>query len=94
MKKIDFTVSDLIAGYVKHYDSENATFSLETGDGREFIVYLTPTLSAEFLRNLGEGYKDATGKLNEMLVITSYSIHYTKLYDFGQYQRTCGEALS
>ena len=48
MKKIDFTFSDLIAGYVKHYDSVNCAFSLETSDGREFMVYL-PVLSLQIL---------------------------------------------
>lgn len=84
MKKIDFTVSDLIAGYVKNYDSKNGFFSLETTDSREFVVYLTPTVYAEYLRNLGEDFKNATGKLNEMLVPGRYLFVYGVFYPDGK----------
>lgn len=89
MKKIDFTFSDLIAGYVKHYDSVNCAFSLETSDGREFMVYLPSTLSAdtltaEYLCNLGEDHKDAKEKLNELLVPNKYLFVYGLFYPDSQ----------
>ena len=65
---IDFTFSDLIAGYVTEYNADRDTFNLKTSDNREYTVYFTPTTYAELLRNLGEAYQDATAQMREMLV--------------------------
>lgn len=80
MNRIDFTFSDLVAGYVTHFDASSDSFSLSTSDGREFHVRIASNCFAEFVRNLGEAFKDATGTLREMLVsgrfIYAYGIFY------------------
>lgn len=68
MKKVDFTFSDLIAGYVTQYDPAKDAFGMKTSDDREFMVSLTPTVFAELIRNLGEAYHDASGQIREMLI--------------------------
>jgi mannose/cellobiose epimerase-like protein (N-acyl-D-glucosamine 2-epimerase family) len=82
---IDFTFSDLIAGYVTEYDATQDAFSLKTSDNREYTVYLTPTAYAELLRNLGEAYQDATAQMREMLVsgrfLFAYGIFYPEELD-------------
>ncbi|MBT8227805.1 MAG: AGE family epimerase/isomerase [Dactylosporangium sp.] len=64
---LDFTFSDLIAGYVTSFDPATDTFGLETSDGRPFTVTLTSTTVAELLRNLGDAYIDASSQLRGML---------------------------
>ncbi|MCK5616468.1 N-acyl-D-glucosamine 2-epimerase [Candidatus Pacearchaeota archaeon] len=91
MKGIDFTVSDLIAGYVVKYDPAKETFGLKTSDGREFLVRLTATVYAELVRNLGQDYQDPGTDLRKMLVpgkyLFAYGIFYPDKaggdYDFG-----------
>jgi hypothetical protein len=56
---IDFAVSDLIAGYVTHFDAENDVFGLKTSDGREFHCALSPMTYAKLVQNLDEAYPDA-----------------------------------
>ena len=85
---IDFTFSDLIAGYVTSYDKSKDTFVLKTSDDREYTVYLTPDnndpnkllTSAELLRNLGEGYQDAKGQIRSMLVPGRFLLAYGVFY--------------
>ncbi|ACK73074.1 conserved hypothetical protein [Gloeothece citriformis PCC 7424] len=64
---IDFTFSDLIAGYVTYYNEQEDCFGLKTSDSREYEVYFTPTAYAELVRNLGEAYQDATGQMRDMI---------------------------
>ena len=64
---LDFTFSDLIAGYVVNSDPQTGRVDLNTSDGRPFVVQLTPTTTAEMLRNLGDAYVDATTQLPAML---------------------------
>ncbi|WP_228014838.1 hypothetical protein [Synechocystis salina] len=40
--RINFPVSDLIAGYVVSYNAEDGIFVLSTSDRREFKVKLSP----------------------------------------------------
>lgn len=65
MNSLNFTFSDLIAGYVTHFDGDFC--GLKTSDGRDYTVKLTPTLYAELVRNLGEAFHDATGQIKDML---------------------------
>ncbi|OEH93831.1 AGE family epimerase/isomerase [Bacillus solimangrovi] len=67
MKNMTFTFSDTIAGYVKMYDWDNQTFTLETSDGRPYNVKLTDTTFAELVRNFGEPYIDCSGQMKDML---------------------------
>jgi putative intracellular protease/amidase/mannose/cellobiose epimerase-like protein (N-acyl-D-glucosamine 2-epimerase family) len=63
----DFIYSDLVAGYVTGYDAERALIDLRTSDDRPVRAHLSPATSAEFLRNLGEPYVDASAHLPELL---------------------------
>jgi mannose/cellobiose epimerase-like protein (N-acyl-D-glucosamine 2-epimerase family)/anti-anti-sigma regulatory factor len=67
VNEIDFTFSDLIAGYVTGFDPDTDTVGLHTSDGRPFAARLTPTTVAEMLRNLGEAYVDASAQLRGLL---------------------------
>ena len=64
---IDFTFSDLIAGYVTRYDSDQGVFGIRTSDGRLFDVFLTPTTFGRFTFNLDKPYADATGAFQRLL---------------------------
>jgi mannose/cellobiose epimerase-like protein (N-acyl-D-glucosamine 2-epimerase family)/anti-anti-sigma regulatory factor len=84
MNKIDFTFSDLIAGYVTQFDETKDTFSLKTSDNREFLVQLAPTAFGELVRNLGEAYRDATAQMREMLVPGRFVFAYGIFYPDGE----------
>jgi mannose/cellobiose epimerase-like protein (N-acyl-D-glucosamine 2-epimerase family) len=80
MNRLDFTFSDLVAGYVTGFDPLTDRFTVKTSDGRNYEIGLTPTTYAEVIRNLGEGFKDATDHLRDMLhpgrFLFSYGIFY------------------
>ena len=59
-----FSFADTIAGYVKRYDRNADSFTMETSDGREFTVGLTDTTGAQLVRNLGEPYVGRSSLLN------------------------------
>ncbi|BCJ50546.1 hypothetical protein Asp14428_20210 [Actinoplanes sp. NBRC 14428] len=84
---LDFTFSDLVAGYVISADPENGRFEMNTSDGRPFVVQLTPTTTAEMLRNLGDAYVDATAQLTGMLehgrLLHAYGVFYPSDSDAG-----------
>ncbi|GGK99667.1 AGE family epimerase/isomerase [Mangrovihabitans endophyticus] len=77
---IDFTFSDLIAGYVIDVEADRGLVHLNTSDGRPFTAKLTSTTTAEMVRNLGDGYVDATTALTELLqhgrLIHAYGVFY------------------
>ena len=75
-----FSFSDTIAGYVKRYDRNADSFTLETSDGRVFTVGLTATTGAQLVRNLGEPYVDATGQMRDMLVPGRFLFTYGVFY--------------
>lgn len=62
-----FSFTDLVAGYVTAYDADRRLVDLRTSDGQAVRAELTSTTSAEFARNLGEPYLDASGHLAELL---------------------------
>ena len=66
MNQINWPFSDTIAGYITAADVDKGTFSLKTPGGTEFSGKLTPSTFGEFVRNLGEGYKDAMGPLKDI----------------------------
>ncbi|QDS94459.1 Cellobiose 2-epimerase [Roseimaritima multifibrata] len=84
MTKSTFTFSDLIAGYVTNVGSDSNSFGLRTSDGREFLVKLTPTVFAEFIRNLGEGYRDASASLESLLTEGQFLFIYGVFYPEGE----------
>jgi mannose/cellobiose epimerase-like protein (N-acyl-D-glucosamine 2-epimerase family)/anti-anti-sigma regulatory factor len=82
---LDFTFSDLVAGYVTGFDDKADAVDLTTSDGRPFRVKLTPTTVAELLRNLGDAYVDATAQLRSMLepgrLVHAYGVFYPDAAD-------------
>lgn len=82
-ERIDFTFSDLIAGYVTGFDAADDSFAIETSDGRPFKARLTDTTFAELVRNLGQPYQDATGAMRSMLVPGRYVFAYGVFYPDG-----------
>lgn len=83
MNTIDFSFSDLIAGYITEFDSQKGafgTFGLATSDGRTFNVALTSITYAELVRNLGEPYYDCTSQMSSMLVPGQYIFAYGIFY--------------
>lgn len=80
MDKMHFPFSDTVSGYVTKYDWSKKTFTMQTSDRREFDVKLTPTVAAEFVRNLGEPYLDCTGKIEELLVVNRFLHVYGVFY--------------
>jgi mannose/cellobiose epimerase-like protein (N-acyl-D-glucosamine 2-epimerase family) len=83
MNSLDFTFSDLVAGYVTGYDRDTDTFSLKTSDGRDYAVGLTENTYAEVIRNLGEGFNNATDQIRDMLVPGRYVLAYGVFYPDG-----------
>lgn len=77
---VEFTFSDLIAGYVTNFDSTTDIFGIKTTDGREFQAKLTPTSYAKIVQNLDEAYPDATGPMRSMLVPGRYLFTYGVFY--------------
>lgn len=79
----DFSFSDLVAGYVTSYDPDQGAIVLRTSDGRLVQVRLTTTTAADFLRNLGEPYADATADLAQLLVPGRYLFAHGIFYPEG-----------
>jgi anti-anti-sigma factor len=90
---MQFTFSDTIAGYVTSYNWDKQSFSLDTSDGRSFDIALTPTTSAEGVRNFGEDYVDYTGQMRDMLVSDRYVYVYGSFYPEGGKQPFEAERL-
>ncbi len=84
MNEISFSVSDLIAGYITKFDALTQVLSIRTTDGRAYEVTLTPTVFAEIVQNLGEGFHNATDRLPELLVEGRYVYVYGVFYPEGQ----------
>ncbi len=83
MNQINWPFSDTIAGYITAADVDKGTFSLKTPGGTEFSGKLTSATFGEFVRNLGESYKDAMGPLKETLVPGNYMFAYGVFYPEG-----------
>ncbi|MCB9103722.1 MAG: AGE family epimerase/isomerase [Anaerolineales bacterium] len=82
--KVDFTFSDLVAGYVDEYDASEDAFTLKTSDERTYKVYFTANTFAEITRNLGEAYHDATGAMREMMTPGRFLYAYGVFYPDGK----------
>lgn len=67
--EINFTFSDTITGYVTNFNLKERWFTVLTSDEKEFKIHLTDNSYARFIRNLGEPYQDATGKINHLLAL-------------------------
>jgi mannose/cellobiose epimerase-like protein (N-acyl-D-glucosamine 2-epimerase family)/anti-anti-sigma regulatory factor len=84
MNKIDFSFSDMIAGYVQQVGNDG-TYKIETSDGRNFDFKLTDNTYAEVIRNLGESYIDCTAQMKEMLDIGRHVFVYGIFYPDSNY---------
>ncbi|WP_437661233.1 AGE family epimerase/isomerase [Sorangium sp. So ce1182] len=80
MDNIDFSFSDMIAGYVVDSDPASGSFTLRTSDGRTFSAHLAPAAYAKVIRNLGEPYRDATDRMRQMLEPGRYLYAYGTFY--------------
>src|SRR5579871_1893229 len=80
MNSIDFTFSDLIAGYVSSYDTATSIVKLKTSDGREFDAKVTQASYAERTHNLSGGWTDAGGSYEQVFTpgrfLYAYGIFY------------------
>ncbi len=86
MNNIDFSFSDLIAGYVTKFQPQKGAggiFGLKTSDGRDYEVVLTPNTYAELVRNLAEPYQDCTAQMSSLLVSDRYLFVYGIFYPQG-----------
>ena len=59
MDRVNFTFSDLVAGYVQSFDAATDSYVVKTPGGNEVAVTIGANCYAEMVRNLGEGYQDA-----------------------------------
>src|SRR5437588_9522843 len=78
--KMQFTFSDMIAGYVTSVDQGKKIFALKTTDGKEFQVKLTNTTYTELVRNLGEPFQDPGVPLESILAPGRYLFAYGIFY--------------
>ncbi len=80
--QIEFSFSDLIAGYVTSFNRSDKSFNVKTSDKREFTIHLSPTTYGRISQNLEESYLDATAQLNELLTpgqhVFAYGVFYPK----------------
>src|ERR1700730_10677458 len=72
VEKMQFTFSDMIAGYVTSFEKGKKIFTLKTAENQEFQIKLTDTTYAELLRNLGEPFQDPGVALENLLMPGRY----------------------
>ena len=80
MNEIRFTFSDTIAGYVTAFDGARDTFTVKTSDDREYSIKLKGNTYAQLVRNLGDPYQDATGRIRTMLQPGRFVFIYAVFY--------------
>lgn len=80
MNNIDFTFSDLISGYVTHFNRAERLVGISTSDGRQYQGHLASNAYARIAQNLNEPYNDATGRIGQLLIpgqfVFAYGIFY------------------
>ena len=82
--QLNFSFSDLIAGYIRKVDFPDVFDSqgfveVETSDGRMFTVKVTSACYAELVRNLGEPFQVAPG-MADLLVVGRFMHAYGVFY--------------
>jgi hypothetical protein len=80
MNKVNFTISDMVAGYVTATDPGKKTFTLKTTDGRAFQVKLTDVTYGELVQNLGEPFQDPGAPLESVVTPERYLFAYGIFY--------------
>lgn len=83
VNQLNFTFSDLIAGYVTSNEVTNGSFTMATTDGREYVVKLTPEAYGEVIRNLGEPWQDPGDRMENLLPPGRYLFAYGVFYPEG-----------
>lgn len=82
MDRTSFSFSDLITGYITHFDRNEKCFGIKTSDGREYTAYLSAMTYGRISQNLEEPYIDATSRFNELLHpgqhVFAYGVFYPK----------------
>jgi len=79
MDRVNFTFSDLVAGYVQSFDQTTDSYVVTTPGGNEVSIAIGANCYAEMVRNLGEGYQDAgdwRGLLQPGRFVFSYGIYF------------------
>mgnify|MGYP005845779897 CR=1 FL=1 len=80
--RTSFSFSDLITGYITHFDRNEKCFGIKTSDGREYTAYLSAMTYGRISQNLEEPYIDATSRFNELLHpgqhVFAYGVFYPK----------------
>ena len=94
MNDINFTFSDLIAGYVTQFDRGTDTYTVKTSGGQEFQIKLKSNTYAQLVRNLGDPYQDSTGQMRDMLVPGRYPVHLRRLLPGGERHRSSRRSSS
>jgi len=80
------TISDTVAGYVTEFDRAKDVFTVRTAGGDEFEVKLKSNTYALMVRNLGNPWADATGRMRDMLVPGRFVYTYGVFYAQGEGQ--------
>jgi len=80
MNTLDFSFSEMIAGYIKEANKQTNEYKIETSDGKVFSFKLTENTYAELIRNLGESYIDCTGQMQDMLEVGRHIFAYGIFY--------------
>jgi mannose/cellobiose epimerase-like protein (N-acyl-D-glucosamine 2-epimerase family) len=83
MNQIDFTFSDLIAGYVTAHDGETDSFGVRTTDGRDFRVKFASNTYAWIANNFGEPRQWVGEQMRSMLTPGRYVFVYGIYYPEG-----------
>jgi mannose/cellobiose epimerase-like protein (N-acyl-D-glucosamine 2-epimerase family) len=78
---LPLSFSDTVAGYVREH--RGSRIVLQTPEAGEVTVHLTGTTTAQLLRNLGEPYRDATGRIGELLTPGTLVFTYGPVYASG-----------
>lgn len=68
MNDLNFSFSDLISGYVSHYNPSERIIDLNTSDGRAYRAQLTANTYAKQTQNLNESWLDRGEQLEKLLV--------------------------
>ena len=79
MDSVNFTFSDLVAGYVQSFDPSTDSYVVTTPGGADVAITIGANCYAEMVRNLGEGWQDAgdmRAQLQPGKFVFSYGIFY------------------
>lgn len=84
MERMNFSFSDMIGGYVTHFNRSDKSFGIKTSDDREYTAYLTPTTYGRITQNLEEPYLSATERFAELLHPGQHVFAYGVFYPQGE----------